>query len=577
MKKVLLNYIVIFIMLVILLSNSVHYLNMKSGYFVDEGMTLFLANGDYNGAVTSKSEAGIEDFLNEFVIRDSFKATWGQLTNMLKELTTAGNYSIEGSVEWYDAARSMLQGERAWITGEELFKQLTVSEGERFHYGRVFLNQAMDVHPPFYYLLVHTVFSLFPETYNDGYLFGINIFFLLMCCLVLYHLGKELSQNSFFPFLATMIFGFSQGFLSCAVYFRMYAVLTFSAILTVYIHLLLEKKGYQYGKKMAVLLCGTLILGFYTHYYYIIFYVPVFLITVIHLVIERRKKELQRYIKEMVFSGILSIIIWPLSIYHILFSYRGTEASSNLVAGGLINKIFRYYHVICKAFFYDREWLFWGVFLLGIGLGVLYTRQRRHESIFGNWIVKLLIVIVFYIIIISQIAPDQSDRYIMCIYPFIALLISLVLIKWMERLFQNDKMQKAVIILLGGIIIIISNCLNSPNYLYREQAFMKLGTNQKPENMNCLMLSDDDWRGFSEALDLSRFKQVIVLGMPELDILKDKHPKEMGCNMVIYVLEGLEQEPTLLQICNNLQIPYESITNIDSDMEGFQAYLKTSP
>lgn len=575
MKKVLLNYTMILIILFILLCTGVYYLNMKSGYFVDEGMTLFLANGDYNGAVTSKSEMGIENFLNEFVIRDSFKATLGQLTNMLRELTTAGNYSIEGTVEWYDAARSMLQGERTWMTGEELFRQLTVSEEERFRYGRVFLNQAMDVHPPFYYLLVHTVFSLFPNTYSNEYLFGINIFFLLMSCLVLYHLGKELSPNLFLPFLATVIFGFSQGFASCSVYFRMYAVLTFFVILTVYIHFLLEKKRYQYGKKMAVLLCGTVILGFYTHYYYIIFFAPLFLITIIHLIKEKQKNELQRYIKEMVLSGMLSILIWPLSLYHILFSYRGTEASSNLLTGGLFDKGIRYYHVICKAFFYDREWIFWGVLILSIGIGVFYIREKRSESVFENWIVKLLIVTVFYIVIISQIAPDQSDRYIMCIYPFIALLISLVLLKWIERIFRHDKVRKTVIILLSGIIIMISIFLNSPNYVYREQASMKLGTNQKPEDMNCLMMSDDDWRGFSEALDLSRFKQVIVLGMPEIGILEAKHPTDMDCDMVIYVLKGLEQESTLLQICNNLQIPYESIRNINSDMEGFQAYLKT--
>ena len=47
---------------------SCMYINEKSGYYIDEGMTLFLSNGNYNGAVTSESEYGFVDFLNTFVI-----------------------------------------------------------------------------------------------------------------------------------------------------------------------------------------------------------------------------------------------------------------------------------------------------------------------------------------------------------------------------------------------------------------------------------------------------------------------------------------------------------------------------
>lgn len=49
------------LMLGVLIVNT-YYLGQKSGYYVDEGMTLFLANGHYNGAVTSKSDRDFRGF-----------------------------------------------------------------------------------------------------------------------------------------------------------------------------------------------------------------------------------------------------------------------------------------------------------------------------------------------------------------------------------------------------------------------------------------------------------------------------------------------------------------------------------
>lgn len=252
-------------LLIMILTVNIHYLKMKSGYFVDEGMTLFLSNGNYNGAVTSRSDSNLQDFLDEFVFKDSLPATVSNVFAMLKELTTAGNYSIEGTVAWYDAARSLLQGKRTWISGDELFRQLTTSKGERFQYAQVYLNQAMDVHPPLYYLLVHTVFSLFPGSYRDAYLFAVNIIALLMTCVVLWKMGRLFSDELFLSVLAVVIFGFSQGFVSCAVYFRMYAVFTFFSALTLYLHLLIEYSGCPANKKTLCALTGSVVLGFYTH------------------------------------------------------------------------------------------------------------------------------------------------------------------------------------------------------------------------------------------------------------------------------------------------------------------------
>ena len=37
---------------------------------------------------------------------------------------------------------------------------MTVAEGQQFQYKQVFMNQMNDVHPPLYYLIMHTILSL---------------------------------------------------------------------------------------------------------------------------------------------------------------------------------------------------------------------------------------------------------------------------------------------------------------------------------------------------------------------------------------------------------------------------------
>ena len=99
---------------------------------------------------------------------------------MLGDVMHAGNYSVEGTVEWYDAARHMLQGDCSWVNGDDLFNNLVAEKNNRFNYTQVYINQMVDVHPPLYYTIVHTVFSIFHDSYSDYYLFGINIVFLLL-------------------------------------------------------------------------------------------------------------------------------------------------------------------------------------------------------------------------------------------------------------------------------------------------------------------------------------------------------------------------------------------------------------
>ena len=64
--------------------------------------------------------------------------------------------------------------DREWKPGSEIADEFRVLPGQRFQYGTVTRMQTYDVHPPFYYLLLHTVCSLFPGRFSKWSGIGLN-------------------------------------------------------------------------------------------------------------------------------------------------------------------------------------------------------------------------------------------------------------------------------------------------------------------------------------------------------------------------------------------------------------------
>ena len=56
--------------------------------------------------------------------------------------------------------------DRAWKDVSEIRSEFKVLEGQQFQYGFVKIMQSYDVHPPLYYMILHTVCSLFPGLFS---------------------------------------------------------------------------------------------------------------------------------------------------------------------------------------------------------------------------------------------------------------------------------------------------------------------------------------------------------------------------------------------------------------------------
>lgn len=543
--------ILILIVLLILISlTAVKWADQKSGLYVDEGMTLYLSNGNYNGAVTTDSEYTLFDFLEEYVWKGDVKSTAKNIVDMIQSLKNGGNYSIEGSVEWYDKARRLLQGSYAWLSDEELFEQIAVTPGTGFQYGQVLVNQAMDVHPPFYYLFVHTVFSFCPGTCTKWHLFSVNIIFLLATLILVFYVTDRYFNNRWMAFLSVVLLGFSQGFLSCAVYFRMYAMLTFFVVAAFAAQLRLMDTGFDMKGKNRWVLVITTVLGFYTHYYFILFLVGVALLNVLSFIRKRQFSNLAEYLKIMVLSGIISFLIWPFSLYHIFFGYRGREAVTKLAADGFIKNAGEYLNVLAKAFCGGSKWvLALGILVLVFLTIAVFLKKRRrddHEERFRRWAFAI-IPSLFYGLLMVQITPVCEDRYLMCIFPFIAMIFAWS-ITTLSGLLREKRWKWFALISLS-LVWITLNCKMVPNYLYLEQKEKTL----TGQGRNCIMLLADDGYGYQNVLELIHYPQTLVMTYKDVASLSDLTPDNPERGFMIYIHDGLGTEELLEDACEALR------------------------
>ena len=69
--------------------------------------------------------------------------------------------------------------DREWKPGSEIYNEFAVLPGEQFDFGTVVRMQTYDVHPPFYYLLLHGVCSLTPGIFSKWSGLALNLFFFI--------------------------------------------------------------------------------------------------------------------------------------------------------------------------------------------------------------------------------------------------------------------------------------------------------------------------------------------------------------------------------------------------------------
>lgn len=425
------------------------YISQKQGYHMDELLTFELANAEYNPWIVPTQPVGrLAKFMQQEIYEDSLGGTLANLKDTVVDvLRNRGDSKLLS----YQAD---VYEEPVWITGEQFHEYITVGKRDAFNYLSVYFNVKDDNHPPLYFMLVHTLSSVFRDRISPWMGCVFNLAATLGCCILMFAISRLLTACRYveagtaeqWGLCSALLYGCSSGAIATTLFIRMYGVLTFLCMLTLYLHLqkwLGEQAQTEkdFTKKNRLLILVTA-MGFWTQYFFLFYCLLLALVTVIALSRSGRKKETFCYIRSMVIAAVAGVGVYPFGVKHILTSGRGVEAIGNLLGGltGYGERLLNFGGILMQRLLAQERpgltivpLLLMAVTLLIQGLRKSPGRQNADSARMDRKNRRILWwMLAFpplgYFLLAAKMSPYMVDRYIMPVFPFAAMAVAGILV-----------------------------------------------------------------------------------------------------------------------------------------------------
>lgn len=345
-----------------------------------------------------------------------------------------------------------------WRTKEYVKNFMSLSPNNILNFKALYMNQAYDSHPPFFYTLVHFSTMLFGGQFSKYSVFVVNIIAFILSCFVLKKVLKLLDKENLI--IPTLIFyGLSMGTITMVIYQRMYMLLTFFILLYFYLSLKLYKNNFLVDKKLTIQLGVTTVLGFLTQYFFAIYAFFIFIIMIIEMIRKKKdKKVIAKYVVSHIIYATIGVLLFVPCIKHLLFSDRGL---TNLGNSGYFAHLYQYLQHLAYAFTINNNSMILMISILVLFIlatVVLCTKSKE------KFIVLITIVpSVFYYFIAVKMTSFQELRYIMPVIPFVVLTFFFIL-----NNFMNFKYKNAVITLIAVLLVSNGMIFSKPKFLFEE-------------------------------------------------------------------------------------------------------------
>ncbi len=566
MKKQHLSKILLLALLLCSLGLFIWYGAQKEGFHVDEIYSYGLANSEYLPFLHfGEMEYSVKDWMNTYgageSLADLFTNLWKDF-QILKESGFAWRDSEIYQNYLIAQANSADTYTTTWVDGTYYQDYLAVSKSNTFNIASVYYNQRGDVHPPLFYILLHLICSVFQGQFSVWFGLGLNIVLMLLAEIALYHLVKNHLGGKKVALACLAVYAFSYGCVTSVLFLRMYCLLTLMTLLCCAMHLRVATEGYCLQKKSAILLGLSVLGGYMTHYYFVIYAGLLAGIFCICIILHKKWKSLLFYILSMGSSAVIGILIWPFSIKHVFGGYRGTQALSSLSDRFSVYCMKTMLQVLNKAVLGAHTWVavalatlvfFGGVVLILIKKGIL--KRISTEALVAKsatpsaaQMEKLALFILppfGYLCAVSQIVPYLVDRYIMCTFPF-ACVLAVALPAAVFGKFLQAKKQTIALLLLTGVLLLCNNTfVNGVGYLNTGGCL----TISVPAQTYCVYVLPTGTYNESAAdtTILAQCAGIAVIYEGNLEQLTDTYTYTAGDTLMIAVLNSLDNGDEIRQ------------------------------
>ena len=520
---------IIFIVILGLCGLMFFYIDKKQGFHEDEIFSYGSSNYKYDNVYRSYGYAQAD--MDYF-----WRVVWtGSLTNKVSK----GIDFFLHKDEYKDSFDEILKKEEpVWKTKDEANDYLSLSSENIFNFVSVWLNQALDVHPPLFYFGVH-LFSTFSLNHFSKYIiFSLNLCFFIITLVGmlkitrLMHLDKYKIPN-------ILLYGASMGAISTVIFQRMYMMLTCFAVWYLYYSLKFYKKD-NFSKKDSIFYGLIIFGGFLTQYYFCVYAVGVFLFLSIFLWKDKQFKKWWHLFFIHASAAIVGILLFPTAIEDIFFSYRGIGGSQDKEKS-FLEMIIYFFTALGKAF--SIPVILFG--LLCLGILILFVRSKHKKDsilLFGP--------ILLFVLVIAKISPFLGDaytsRYIMMVFPLFVLGVVYLLqeIPWKHTL---TLFTVCVVILTGyGLIT------QKPTYLYQDyEEALELAKNNSDKYI--LYVYDNYFTHLNALPEFTIYEKHLIINHNIYDFSKLKSNEELKAQeeVILCIKNWVNQEDILTKILDN--------------------------
>lgn len=535
-------------LLVLLLIVAVHvgFVSQKEGYHMDELLSFELANAEYNPwIVPTQPQGRLAKFMQEEVYADTVGETADNFFDAVKDVL-----QNRGSSKLLSYQADVYE-EPVWISREEFQAYVTTGQRDRFNLLSVYFNVKDDNHPPVHFMLLHLISSVFPDTVSVWMGCFINLCTLVGICLCMMAGGALLEKHGVLAegtgrkwgILAAVFYGFSAGAVATTLLIRMYGLMTFCCVLTLYIHVKKWLEG-NFDKENKGLIAVTII-GFLTQYFFLFYCILLAVVTAALLWKKKRIPELKRYIRSMIMAAVLGICLFPFAIADVLSSGRGVEALQNLGNGwtDFLGRIGTFGTILSERCF-GNLWL--GLVVLAASAVVGVWGLFRRKSYGKELLWMLLLPPIGYFLLAAKMSPMFTDRYIMSAFPFVAMVAALALV-WLGG--KCKKCQWPIYMVISaafaGFLFFYDG-----TYLY-EGYEEQLEISEEYKELSCICLYEGSGY-YDNLLEFANYKKTLLVTPAELLERKDTEEINAMSELVI-VKKGIIQDADLQDILQMYQ------------------------
>lgn len=369
-----------------------------------------------------------------------------------------------------------------WLPASFWINSVVVDPNHRFSYDSVFYNMSLDNQPPFYFMVIHTVCSLFPGEFSRW--FGIipNLLFFVLSQLTLYAIGLKLFGKNAAALVLCLLYGSSWSTINNVMLIRMYMMLTFFALLTYWAHLKIieDVKDFpkkQFSKKTLFLVFFFSIFGFLTHYYFLIYAAYLFFGTVVLLLFHHRAYIIKWYFQTLLGALLSCLLINPCIPAQFIGTTgnQGAQTWHNLVQSDFVKRVIIMSKLVSQDLLGNNAHIFLLLILFLFIVKIIsdvrknaspditdtitaaWEKERRtfsfsiHFNTICPGLILAVFTFVFYFFTVSKIVPYYENRYMYIIHPLVVILLFSILFSLLKslKLKQSLSLVITVLVILG--------------------------------------------------------------------------------------------------------------------------------